>query len=318
MTLSIIIVNWNSKDYLRACLTSLFCHRPSADSEVIVVDGASFDGCGEMLAREFPSVVFVQSEKNIGFARANNLGARHAKGGNLLFLNPDTEFLENSIDLLLQRLATLPEAGAVGCRLLNSDRSLQTSCVQSYPTVINQALDAEIFRRRFPRSRLWGVAALYSDATTPSEVEAISGACILIKKKAFETVGGFSENYFMYGEDLDLCFRLKRAGFRVYHVPETSIVHHGGGSSNGGTGSFSNVMMRESVFRFMRSNRGALSANLYRAAMAVTSLVRLSLILPLLAIPKNRVIQHGKDSLRKWRAILRWSCGLESGGHPSP
>jgi GT2 family glycosyltransferase len=317
MTLSIIIVNWDSREYVRQCLTSLFKHCPNADVEVIVVDGGSFDGCDKMLAREFPSVVFVQSEKNIGFARANNLGARHAKGSNLLFLNPDTEFLENSIDLLLQRLVMLPEAGAVGCRLLNSDRSLQTSCVQSYPTVINQVLDAEFLRRRFPRLRFWGIAALYSDAIEPSEVEAISGACILIKKKAFEVVGGFSENYFMYGEDLDLCFKLKRAGFRVYHVPETSIVHHGGGSTKTNTSNFASVMMRESVFRFMRSNRGALSANLYRAAMAVTSLVRLSLILPLLAIPKNRVIQHGKDSLRKWRAILRWSCGLESGGHPS-
>ena len=318
MDLSIIIVNWNSKDYLRACLTSLYRHRPKAAFEVIVVDGASFDGCGEMLAGEFPSVVFVQSEKNLGFGWASNLGARHAQGSNLLFLNPDTAFLENSIDPLLQRLAMLPEAGVVGCRLLNSDRSLQTSCVQSYPTVINQVLDAEFLRRRFPRLRLWGIAALYSDAIEPSEVETISGACMLVKKKAFEAVGGFSENYFMYGEDLDLCFKLKRAGFRVYHVPETSIVHHGGGSTKTSAGSFSDVMMRESMFRFMRFNRGALSADLYRAAMAATSLVRLSLILPLLAIPKNCVLQHGEDSLRKWRAILRWSCGLESGRHSSP
>jgi len=317
MVLSTIIVNWNSKDYLRACLTSLFRHRPQADFEVIVVDGASFDGCGEMLKHEFPSVVFVQSEKNLGFARASNLGARHAQGSNLLFLNPDTEFLEDSIDPLLRHLAKLPEAGAANCRLLNSDRSLQTSCVQSYPTVVNQVLDAEFLRRRLPRLRLWGIAALYSDAIEPCEVEAISGACLLIKAKAFETVGGFSEDYFMYGEDLDLCFKLKRAGFRVYHVPETSIVHHGGGSTQASDGSLPNVMMLESVFRFMRSNRGALSASLYRAAMAASSLVRLSLILPLLAIPKNRVIQHGENSLRKWRAILRWSCGLESGRHPS-
>jgi len=312
VNLSIIIVNWNSKDYVRQCLESIARHRPAANFEVIVADNASFDGCDKMLESAFPAAVFLQAGKNLGFAGANNLGARHAKGPNLLFLNPDTEFLGNSIDPLLQRLAALPNAGAVGCKLLHPDRSLQTSCVQSFPTVINQALDSEFLRRRFPRSPLWGMAALHSDEITPSEVEAISGAAILIKRDVFVAVGGFSESYFMYGEDLDLCFKVRRAGYRVYHVPETSIVHYGGGSTKTSAGNFSNVMMRESVHRFLRAHRGVLSASLYRATMAATALLRMALILPLLLVRRNGVVQRGKTALRKWTAILRWSCGLES------
>ena len=206
-------------------------------------------------------MVFVQSKVNVGFARANNLGVRHAKGHNLLFLNPDTEFVENSLDVLLGHLATLPQAGALGCKLLNSDRSVQTSCIQSFPTVVNQILDSDFLRRRFPRSRLWGMAPLHSERLSPSQVEVISGACLLMKREVFERVGGFSETYFMYGEDLDLCFKIQQAGFHNYYVPDTSIIHYGGGSTRQSVSNFSAVMMRESVFRFFSANRGRRQCN---------------------------------------------------------
>ena len=146
----------------------------------------------------------------------------------------------------------------------------------------------------------------------------ISGACILTKREVFESVGGFSETYFMYGEDLDLCFKIKRAGFRRYYVPETSLIHHGGGSTQQSVSNFSTVMMRESVFRFLSTNRGVASAILYRAAMVATSFVRMLLIIPLLAVSDNQVVRHGTGSLRKWKAILRWSCGLEPSARFSP
>src|SRR5664280_1246315 len=140
--LSIIIVNWNSKSFLRQCLISLGARCKSPASEVIVVDGGSFDGCAEMLAQDFPWVIFIQSETNVGFARANNSAVSRARGRCLLFLNPDTEFLEDSISILMSRLEALPNAGAVGCQLLNSDGSLQTNCVQAFPTIWNQVLDS--------------------------------------------------------------------------------------------------------------------------------------------------------------------------------
>lgn len=310
MTLSIIIVNWNSQAFIRECLQSLFTHCRTVDYEVIVVDSGSFDGCDEMLGREFPTVKYVQSPENVGFARANNLGARQATGDNLLFLNPDTLLIEDSVGLMLAQLRSLPQAGALGCRLLNADRSLQTSCVQAFPTVWNQMLDSEFLRLRYPHWRLWGITALYAQPQISTEVEVVSGACLLCTRESFERVSGFSENYFMYGEDLDLCFKLRRTGFKVYYVPATELVHLGGGSSRQAASNFSTVMMHASVFRFIHTHYGPASALAYRFSSTLTALVRLVLIVPLLFFG-NRLVRHGSDSLRKWAAVLRWSLGLE-------
>jgi GT2 family glycosyltransferase len=310
--LSIIIVNWNSKDFVRRCLTSLYANCKSAAFETIVVDGGSFDGCGEMLAVEFPSAKFIQLEKNVGFAKANNFAVHNAEGRCLLFLNPDTELLEDSVHVLMEQLKALSKAGAVGCRLLNADRSLQLSSVMAFPTVLNQVINSDYLKKRFPNWKMWGMAPLFDKSSTPAVVEAISGACMLVDRKAFESVGGFTKDYFMYGEDVDLCFKIAKAGYHVYYVPGTSMVHFGGGSSGQAKSNFSNVMMRESIHLFLRKSRGLVSAAVYRAAMAVSSVARLALILVLLPFSRDRVVRHGSGSLRKWFSILRWGLGLES------
>lgn len=309
--LSIIIVNWNSKDLLRQCLTSLYRHCQKTVFEVIVVDGASFDGCDEMQAREFPAVRFVQSPENIGFGRCNNLGVQHAQGQYFLFLNPDTVLLEDSIAILMERARSLPEAGAVGCRLLNADRSLQTSCVQPFPTVLNQVIDSHFLRTWFPKWSVWGMQALYKDNDDPAEVEVISGACMLIPKQVFIGVGGFSAQYFMYGEDLDLCFKICETGKKIYSVLETSIVHHGGCSTQKYSGNFSSVAMRDSVHKFLREHRGAATAGVYRLAMAGNALVRLVFIVPCLMFTRNGPVRHGLGSLKKWTSILGWGFGKD-------
>jgi hypothetical protein len=307
---SIIIVNWKSVDYVRKCLESIYKFTQGVSFEVIVIDSASYDGSGEMLAREFPAAVFIQSTENAGFAKANNLAAKRAKGRALLLLNPDTEFGENSLRILVQRLWTDSTTGAVGCRLLNADGSLQTSCVQAFPTVLNQVLDSEFFRRLFPRWSIWGTAPLHSEL--PLEAEALSGACILVKRAVFDQVGGFSEHYFMYGEDIDLCFKIRQAGYRIFHVPETNIVHFGGCSTRRSVSNFSNVMMRQSVYCFLRKNRGKVSAFFYRAAMAAASVVRMLVLLCMLIVPRKPSQAPRFDSLQKWLSIFRWSLGLES------
>ncbi|HEY5814601.1 MAG TPA: glycosyltransferase family 2 protein, partial [Terrimicrobiaceae bacterium] len=207
MDLSIIFVNWNSKAFLQNCLKSVYQHCAEFSFEIIVVENATYDGCGDMLAAEFKNVTFVQSSTNLGFGGANNLGARLASGRNLLFLNPDTLLLDNSLRQLCTALDSLPNAGVVGCRLVSGNHAVQTSCIQSFPTVLNQVLDSDFLREAFPRSTLWGTEALLQ-TNSPSMVEAISGACLMVKRKEFERVGGFTEEYFMYGEDLDLCFKI--------------------------------------------------------------------------------------------------------------
>ena len=307
-SISIIIVNWHSKGLTRQCLTSIYRYCRADVPQIVVVDGGSFDGCGDMLAQEFPSTVFVQSNENVGFAKANNLGVRHCSGDLLFFLNPDTEFLENSSDILRKYIVSLPDAGIVGCTLLNTDHSVQTSCVQPFPTVLNQVLASEFLRRRLPRSRLWGMQPLRS--TVPVEADAVIGACILVTRDIFNAVGGFTESYFMYGEDIDLCFKVRQAGYRVYHVPDTQIIHHGGGSTRPELKTSSNVMMRQSVYQFLRSNSGIASACAYRGAMAASAVVRIMIILLMGLVSRKRVTQPLRTSLRKWLAILRWSIGL--------
>ena len=176
----------------------------------------------------------------------------------------------------------MPGLAAVpGCihamRLLNHDHSVQTSCIQSFPTVTNQVLDADYLRDRFPRSRLWGNAPLFDAQLEPCAVDALSGACLAVTREAFEQIGGFTESYFMYGEDLDLCFKLQRSGYKVYYLPETRIVHLGGGSSRQAPSNFSIVTMRASVYHFFQNHRGRGAAMSYRLAMGVAAVVRLGL-----------------------------------------
>ena len=305
-----IIINWNSKGYLRDCLKSIPQAAAGLAYETLVIDNGSYDGSAEMLAQEFPHVTFIQSERNLGFSSANNRAARQAKGNFLLFLNPDTVVLENALETLVDALHKLPHAGAVGAKLLNTDRSLQTSCVQSFPTVLNQMLDCELLRRWFPRSGLWGTAALLNRSHEPALVEAISGACIMVKRHVFERLGGFDERYFMYSEDIDIAYRIHQEGFNCYYVPEAILIHHGGGSSKSAGNGFSATMMRESIFRFMQFRKGRSAAVLFRIVILFSALIRMGLII--LSIPFHFLrFSRCYFAMRKWLAILKWSLGGE-------
>jgi len=311
MDLSIIIINWNSKAYLRECLKSLAGSANILECEILVIDNASYDGSALMVATEFPRVTFIQSDRNLGFSGGNNRAARQAKGDFLLFLNPDTVGEGDALVKLVQTLRRLPDAGIVGARLLNSDRTLQTSCVQSFPTVVNQVLDCELLRRCFPRSSLWGMAALFGDSLEPVPVEAISGACLMIKREVFERLGGFDERYFMYSEDIDLGFKVHQAGYKCYYMPTATVIHHGGGCSRNARSAFSNVMIRESVYRFMRLHRGRLAAGCFRLSIGISALLRLPVAMAIWLVRKEPGL-NAAASVRKWISIFRWSLGMES------
>ncbi|MDB6022723.1 MAG: glycosyltransferase family 2 protein [Pedosphaera sp.] len=308
--LSIIIVNWNSKDYVRKCVQSIHANTSGTDFEIVVVDGASYDGCGEMLAHEFPGVRFIQCEKNVGFARANNLAFEQSRGNCLLFLNPDTEVVDTAINVLRRALLEIEGAGIVGAKLLNTDGSVQTSCVQTFPTILNQVLDTEILRRAFPRHS--GIAPLFALGNQPAPVQVLSGACLMMRRAVFVQVARFSEDYFMYAEDLDLCYKVNRAGLKNFYVPAASIIHHGGGSSKPGQSTFSDVMMRESVFRFLTKVRGRWYSAVFRFSLALSALGRLALLL--LLFPVKMICGEAatvSGSMRKWLAILKWALGLQ-------
>jgi GT2 family glycosyltransferase len=314
MDLSIIIVNWNSVGYLRDCLRSVELEMRDSllDYEIVVIDAASYDGCDRFVHESHPQVRFVQCNRNLGFGRANNLAFELSRGEAVLFLNPDTEVVGPAIATLHRRLRELPDAGVVGCRLLNSDGSLQTSCVQSFPTLLNQALDFEGLRQRWPASWLWGTAALYASGAAPRPVEALAGACVMLRREVFERIGRFSNEYFMYAEDIDLCHKTHAAGLVNYYVPEARVIHHGGGCSQEAPSNFSVVLMRESICRFLGKTRGRLYGALYRVSMLGVALTRLAALRGVEAVRALRGgARAGGSPLsgprRKWQAVVQWS-----------
>lgn len=310
MDLSIIIVNWHSLALLRQCLATVYENTSGIEFEVIVVDNASFDGCREAMAAEYPQARFFQSGENVGFAGANNWGASRARGALLLFLNPDTEVRANAIGETAAILRARHDAGAVGCRLLNSDGTLQTSSIQPFPTILNQVLLAEAVLRLAARFGHRALRPLYVAGPGVFPVEALSGACLMVSRKAFTMVGGFSSSYYIYAEDIDLCYRLRKAGFVNYYVNTATVVHHGGGSSKHRTERcYADVQIRESVFKFFRATRGAAYAKAYRFAMLFASLGRIAVLaLPLMLRGRRASLS---PALRKWTGVLRWSLQQE-------
>jgi N-acetylglucosaminyl-diphospho-decaprenol L-rhamnosyltransferase len=320
--LSIIIVNWNSQEYLRQCLESMKGRYEALQVEVIVVDNASFDGSQRMVSEQFPEVVFVQSEVNLGFSRANNLGFARSKGEIILLLNPDTELIQGVLKRGVEFLRSEERGGAVGVRLLNTDGSVQTSCVQSLPTLLNQLVDSEILRRAFPRSSLWGTRVLADRVDEPAEVEAVSGAFVMVKRSAFEQVGLLSEDYFMYVEDIDLCWKLRKTGYGVYFLGDCEVIHHGGKSSGKQVNHFSDLAQREALFQYFRKTRGRYYAALYRLVVALSATVRIPTVV-MMALLGGVGLQgvSPQSVLMKWVKLWKWAfVGLPAreGSKPLP
>ena len=302
MDVSIIYVNWNSVDYIAESIRSVHEHTHGTQFEIIVVDNASPSGNVEILKEQFPEIKLIRSAKNLGFAGANNLGYRSSRGEYLLFLNPDTKLLNPAIDVMLKAIQSLPDGGIIGCKLLNSDLSLQTSCIQTFPTILNQVLDTDFLRGRWPKSSLWGIGALYSSNTEPARVEVISGACLMIRRATFEAVSFFSEDYFMYAEDLDLCYKVAQAGYANYYTGAGTVIHYGGKSSEPASAT---RMKWKAIPRFCDKNRGRIYGAIFRAAMAVTAIGRLAAI----KIASTFGDRFGSrtdlnSAFAKWRTIL--------------
>jgi GT2 family glycosyltransferase len=268
-----------------------------------------------MLRISFPDAHFIQAGENLGFARANNLGYTHSCGEYILFLNPDTEVVGDALSRMVAYLKEHPPAGAVGAFLLNSDGSMQTSCVQAFPTISNQVLDLDLLRRWFPSRKLWGMQALFDSEHAPTAVDAISGACFLVRRNVFEDVGQFSEQYFMYSDDLDLSYKIRQAGHPVICMSDCQVIHHGGKSSSRRSDCFADVLQRQSLYQLFRETRGPFYGGIYRVAMSMVALIRLAIAICILPVAGLGRQGERVAVLKKWTAILRWGLGLESWSH---
>lgn len=238
MDLSVIILNWNTQDLLEKCLRSLECPQAGLDFEVIVVDNASEDRSREMVRTLFPEVHLLENPINIGFGAGNNTALPHAKGRYVLFLNSDTVVLEGALAALVGYADAHPDIGIVGPKLLNADGSLQYSC-RRYPNLGTGFFRNTPLGRLFPNNR-FNTNYLMTDwdHATPREVEWVSGAALMMRRSLLDQIGSFDEDFYMYCEDVDLCWRVNHtphgdgACWRVVYYPEAVIYHLIGRSSD--------------------------------------------------------------------------------------
>jgi len=254
--LSILIVNWNTRDLLAGCLESV--GRPLA-AEVVVVDNASTDGSAQMVRERYPWVRLIENAENVGFAAANNQAILQSQGRYALLLNSDTEVYPGALEELVRFMEAHPQAGGCGARLLNADGSLQTSC---YPMLTP---GREFWRLLF-LDRLWPRSSYVQkrwDPETPHPVEVIKGACFLLRRAALEQVGLLDERYFMYTEEFDLCYRLAQAGWQLWWVPRAVVTHYGEASSKQMAEAMY-VQLYRSKIQFCRKFGGARQANHFK------------------------------------------------------
>jgi N-acetylglucosaminyl-diphospho-decaprenol L-rhamnosyltransferase len=232
LDLSIVIVSYNTRERLRGCLTSIERSTGLGRTETFVVDNASHDGSAEMVAMEFPWVILIQSGANRGYAWANNVALRRARGRQLLLLNPDTEFGPTALAEMMASLDAHPDTAAVGPKLLLGDGSLDLAGRRSFPSPTVALYRLTGLSRSFPTSPRFGRYNLsFLDPDQEAEVDALSGAFMLVRREAVAAAGMLDERFFMYGEDLDWAYRMKERGWRIRYNPTVTVTHYKGESS---------------------------------------------------------------------------------------
>jgi GT2 family glycosyltransferase len=230
--LSIIIVSWNAKDYLRKCVESVIKESSKYKSEIIVVDNASTDGSAGLIKDTFKQVKVITNDANYGFAKANNIGIRHSVGKYVLFINSDVEVVKGCIDRMVPFMEQHPEIGMLGPQIIDSRGNMQRPCM-GFPTLWNTLCRASSLDTLFPKSKLFGGYLMtYWSHDTIREVDVINGCFWMVRREALDQVGLLDERFFIYAEDKDWCRRFWDSGWKVTYFPQAQSIHYGGASSS--------------------------------------------------------------------------------------
>jgi len=294
--LSIVIVSWNVRDCLRACLESIERHRDGLSLEVIVVDNASTDGTPALVRKKFPQVTLICNQANAGFARASNQGLRIGRGRFFLLLNPDTELHEETLAAALSHAEANPGVGVIGCRAFRPDGSVQSTafrCLRLRDVALNVLVPNGMRRRR---RLLSGFRYADLDLDRAQDVETVAGCFMLVRRAAWEWVGGLDESFFMYGEEAEWCHRLRRAGWKVRHLPQATILHHGGVSAEQCRDATTLAMARSQVLLLQRT-RGRAVAWIANALMMLRDLPRASVWL----VVRHFAMHWGSTRWMAWK-----------------
>ncbi len=244
--LSIIIVNYNTGRLLKDCIASIYRETTILPFDIWVVDNSSTDASVSMIQQNFPQVNLIENKENVGFARANNQAIARCIGNYILLLNPDTLILQNALEKIVDFMDGHPTVGICGCKVLNEDGTLQLACRRSIPTSGVALFRLTGLSRLFPKSKIMAKYNLtYLDPNEANEVDAVSGAFLMIRRKVVDNIGKLDERFFMYGEELDWCLRAKKAGWTVMYYPDAEIIHYKGECSKSNS--------RKAAFEFYRS-----------------------------------------------------------------
>ncbi len=260
---SVIVVNWNTRDLLERCLAAAQANAGRVSVELIVVDNASADGSAAMVRERFPGAHLILNSDNLGFARANNLGAAAAGGRYLLLINSDAFLTPGALEALVSLADAQPRAGLVGAQLRNADGTFQASHTP-FPTLwreflILTGLGRLVFGRQFPSRGP-------DDGLGPQRVDYVEGACLLARRDAYQAVGGLDEGYFMYAEEVDLCLSMRRHAWEVWYQPAARVTHLGGASSRARRPEQEGDLYVSRV-RLFRKHYGALAADSLKALL---------------------------------------------------
>ena len=234
MQLSVVLLSYNTRELTEQALWSVLAAIEGMSAEVFVVDNASVDGSADMVEEKFPQVHLLRNDSNTGFAAGNNVALREVQGRFVLLLNTDTIVRRNTFECLVHFMEQNPQAGAVGCKILNPDGTLQLDSRRGFPTPVAAFCKMSGLSRFLPdHPTIARYNMTFLDPEQPAEVDVLSGSCMLVRKEAMDEVGLLDEDYFMYGEDIDWCYRIHRAGWKIFYIPDTEIVHFRGESGRG-------------------------------------------------------------------------------------
>ena len=297
--ISFIIVNWNTRDILIDCLNSIYKTVTDIDSEIYVVDNNSTDGSQEAVKNGFPDVKLIENSTNTGFAHANNQALSVMQGRFAVLLNSDAVLQEDAIKNLLAFMNNTPGAGIAGVQLLNEDGSRQNS-IDNFPSLKTEILNKSILRLISPNK----YPSKARDYNAPIEVDSVIGACMMVRKKAIDEVGSLDEDYFIFLEETDWCFRMHKKGWKVYHVPDSRVFHLSGHSKKKTPGE-SQIEYYKSLYKFFRKNWGTVSYLTIRILKPCKIFINL-----LLNILGNLITLFQNEKLRnrllKYYKLLIW------------
>ena len=299
--LSVIVVSWNTRDLLAQCLRSVDEATGDLYVEIIVVDNSSTDGSTEMVRHEFPQVCLIENVENVGFARANNQAICVGQGRYLLLLNSDTVLRPSTLRTMCRFMDQRPEAGIVGAKLLNPDGSFQSSYMD-FPSLWGEFLLMTKLHR-FLRSSYFP-SHPPQESREAREADWVSGACLMIRREVVEQVGGLDEDYFMYSEEVDWCWRVKQAGWKVFYLSEAEVLHWGGQSIKRVP-----FHKRARVYRgkllFFRKRRGRGYAVLFRLILLLGTVLKLGVWCPGLLAPSRKIRSLAWQNIRSYQLMMR-------------